>query len=449
MTILPYPDSDPAQQLFQQLGSPLDSTSQYTQTLGGLQEVLRRINVLRSSSFPGSMSGGSSYPTGSPNYTPGYPAGPSGSPSSSSPTDASALLRLYGVSQPDIRQSPFLSNNFMEAHPALGGALNNALAAAALTPDAQGPEGVGGGISRSLRGVMGVQPYMRQFQMQQSEAPLQYADALAKLYGSTAQADMYRAHADYFRQMPGERLESAQLRYLAQQNKLGQPVHDSTGKLLGYMGADGFQSAGALGIPDEASVNKSFDSKPRYNIEAYTQSVIADQMTKRFGSDQSKWPSQVPQDIWQAGISEAQKQFKVLPQDAINSNRQGDIESRWRATTQLSIQRMLEGEQGRINSRYDRITNDPMIKWNDANRLNAEAQRKQELQDAQDRAQKLQDTLLGPQNSQQTPSKRSPKSKPSANAANAIPQRPANVPDDYEFDAQGPKGAGWYKPQGQ
>jgi hypothetical protein len=107
---------------------------------------------------------------------------------------------------------------------------------------------------------------------------------------------------------------------------------------------------------------------------------------------------------------------------------------------------MLEGEQGRINSRYDRITNDPMIKWNDKNRLDAEAQRKQELKDAQDRAQQLQDTLLGPQqNSQQTPGKRSPKSKGAA----GIPQRPANVPDDYEFNAQGSQGAGWYKPQGQ
>ncbi len=437
MSILPNPDSDPAQQIFQQLGSPLDSTSQFNQMSGGINEVLRRLSLLRnSSSFPGSTSGGNS-----PSYSPGYPTG---SPSSGSPTDASALLRLYSsANQPDIRQSPLFSNQFMDAHPRLGGMLNNALVSAALTPEARGPEGAGGGISRALQGVLGVQPYMTQFQHQQEMYPVERATALAKLFGQTAEADMYRAHADYFRQMPGERLESANLRYLAQQNKLGQPVHDSTGKLLGYMGADGFQSASDLGIPDEASVNKSFDSKPRYNIEAYTQSVIAGQMAKRFGPDQSKWPS-VPQDIWQAGISEAQRQFKVLPQEAINSNRQGPSDEHWRATTQLSIQRLLETEQTRINSRYDRITNDPMVKWNDKNRLNAEAQRKQELQDAQESAKQLQDTLLGPQqNSQQQPSKRGSKSKGSTNAT---PSRPANVPDDYEFNAQGPKGAGWYKP---
>jgi hypothetical protein len=439
----PYPDpSDPAQQIFQQLGSPSDSTSQFSQMSGGINEVLRRISLLRSS-----MSGGNGNPSGAPNpnFSPGYPAGPSGS---GAPTDASALLRLYSSgNQPDIRQSPIFSNQFMGAHPALGGMLNNALVSAALTPEARGPEGVGGGISRALQGVLGVQPYMTQFQHAQENYPIERATALAKLFGTSAEADMYRAHADYFRQMPGERLESAQLRYLAQQNKLGQPVHDSTGKLLGYMGADGFKSASDLGIPDEASVNKSFDSKPRYNIEAYTQSVIAGQMANRFGSDQSKWPS-VPQDIWQAGISEAQKQFKVDPQNAINNNRQGPSDEHWRATTQLSIQRLLETEQTRINSRYDRITNDPMVKWNDKNRLNAEAQRKQELQDAQDSAKQLQDTLLGSQqNSQQPAAKRGSKSK--ATSANATPSRPANVPDDYEFNAQGPKGAGWYKPQGQ
>jgi hypothetical protein len=406
---------------------------------GGINEVLRRLSLLRSSgSFPGSVSGGNGA-----SYSPGYPAGPSGS--SGSPADASALLRLYGGNQPDIRQSPLFSNQFMDAHPRLGGMLNNAMLSAALTPEARGPEGAGAGISRALQGVLGVQPYMTQFQHAQENYPIERATALAKLYGTSAETDLYRAHAAYFQQMPGERLEAAQLRYLAQQNKLGQPVHDSTGKLLGYMGADGFKSASDLGIPDEASVNKSFDSKPRYNIEAYTQSVIAGEMAKRFGPDQSKWPS-VPQDIWQAGISEAQKQFKVLPQEAINSNKQGPSDEHWRATTQLSIQRLLETEQSRINSRYDRITNDPMVKWNDKNRLNAEAQRKQELQDAQDSAKQLQDTLLGPQQTQQ-PSKRGAKSK--ANPAANVPPRPDHVPDDYVFNANGPQGRGWYAPQSQ
>ena len=391
------------------------------------------------STYPTSSTAG--YPGTSSTYSPGYP-----SPSSSgtgAPTDPSALLRLYGVQQPEIRESPLFSNSFMQAHPALGSVLNNALVGMALTPDARGPEGAGAGISRALRGSLAVQPYMRQFQMEQAEAPIQYADALAKLYGTTAQAQMYAAHATNFNEAYPERYAAAQLRLQGQLAKAGQPIHDSTGKLLGFYGSEGFRSAESLGIPDEANVGKQFNSTPRYNLESYTQSVIADQMKARFGSDQSKWPS-VPQDIWQAGISEAQKQFKVLPQEAINSNRQGPSDEHWRATTQLSIQRLLETEQARINSRYDRITNDPMIKWNDKNRLDAEAQRKQELQDAQDSAKQLQDTLLGsPQNSQQpAQSKRNPK-------ANAVPARPANVPSDYVFNPNGPKGRGWYAPDSQ
>lgn len=409
-----------------------DASQDQSQFGDALQQTLKRLSYLRSN--PPDFSGNTGYPSAYPRPS-AVPSGPSGTP-----PDYSSLLRFYGVSQPEIRQSPIFSNDFMTAHPSLGGALNNAFVAAAGTPEANGPEGVGGGISRALQGVLGVQPYMRQFQLKQQEAPLQYADSLAKLFGSTAQAQMYQAHANYFNQMPGERLESAQLRYLGQQQKLGQPVHDSTGKLLGYMGSDGFQSSSDLGIPDEASTAKP-GATPRYNIESYTSALVNSEMSKRFGTDQTKWPS-TPIDVWQGAINEAQNRFKVIPQDAINANRQNDTDTRWRATTQLSIQRMLEGEQGRINSRYDKTVNDPIIKWNDTNRLQAESNRKKELDDAAARAQQLQDTLLGP-----APSSGSKKSKSKATPANANdPARPANVPDDYVFNIQGEKGAGWYRP---
>src|ERR1700730_3965330 len=88
-------------------------------------------NPPSASSYPGSTSstgfpgGATGYPSGNyrstnSTFSPGYP-NPTGSASSSSgPMDAGALLRLYGVNQPDIRQSPVFSNQFMDAHPALG-----------------------------------------------------------------------------------------------------------------------------------------------------------------------------------------------------------------------------------------------------------------------------------------------------------------------------------------
>jgi len=130
----PYPDpSDPAQQIFQQLGSPSDSTSQFSQMSGGINEVLRRISLLRSS-----MSGGSGNPSGArsapdPNFSPGYPAGPSGSPSSSNPMDATALLRLYAESTGHTPITNFQQSIYVSAS-ALGGMLNNAMVSAALTP---------------------------------------------------------------------------------------------------------------------------------------------------------------------------------------------------------------------------------------------------------------------------------------------------------------------------
>lgn len=51
--------------------------------------------------------------------------------------------------------------------------LNNALLAGALTPEAHGPEGAGGGITRALQGVLGVDQYNRQRSMQQAMLPYQ------------------------------------------------------------------------------------------------------------------------------------------------------------------------------------------------------------------------------------------------------------------------------------
>jgi hypothetical protein len=58
-------------------------------------------------------------------------------------------------------------------HPGIARALDSPLLAAALTPGPQGPEGVGGGISRALQGPLAAQQYRRQQMMQAAMLPYQ------------------------------------------------------------------------------------------------------------------------------------------------------------------------------------------------------------------------------------------------------------------------------------
>src|SRR6266849_3886533 len=147
----PYPDLSDPSQMYQFAGRLAQYTnwqnpapSEYTDPMQ-LNQLASQVadHVWRSpgqnpgsgtTGYPGSATG---YPSG--NYRSNVPASiaPSGSVTGApgSPMDASALLRLYGGSQPDIRRSPIFSNQFMDAHPALGGALNNAMLSAALTPE--------------------------------------------------------------------------------------------------------------------------------------------------------------------------------------------------------------------------------------------------------------------------------------------------------------------------
>jgi hypothetical protein len=153
--------------------------------------------------------------------------------------DTTALLRYLNVQQPDIRQSPFMSNQFMTNHPTLGGVLNNAMFAAAGTQTAQGPSGAGTGISNVLRGVGGVPAAQRQFQMDQQLAPLQYAEGMAKLYGTVATAQESLGKASWYNARPGVALENAQIKALQTGIKPEQFQYDNTGKYLGYVDNSG------------------------------------------------------------------------------------------------------------------------------------------------------------------------------------------------------------------
>src|SRR6266850_4640877 len=114
-------------------------------------------------------------------------------------------------------------------HPLLAGALNQGLEAAAFTPGPQGPEGVGGGISRALQGVLGASQFDRQRMLQSAMLPyqmlqprLQAEDTLAQIKERGQQGDYLAAHAKYLGEMTdlkGQDLDIKQQR--ADQAKYG------------------------------------------------------------------------------------------------------------------------------------------------------------------------------------------------------------------------------------
>src|SRR5277367_707639 len=64
------------------------------------------------------------------------------------------LASPYATMSPDS----WLAQN----HPMAAGMLDNAFLNAAMTPGPRGPEGVGGGIARTMQGLVGAQQYRRQ-----------------------------------------------------------------------------------------------------------------------------------------------------------------------------------------------------------------------------------------------------------------------------------------------
>ncbi|HSY33925.1 MAG TPA: hypothetical protein VLA42_18235 [Verrucomicrobiae bacterium] len=147
-----------------------------------------------------------------------------------------------------------MSNDFMQNHPTLGGALNNALFAAAGTETARGASGAGTGISNVLRGVAGVPQAENQFQLQQQMQPFQMAEAMSKLYGQTASAQENLARAGWFSDRSGNQQLAIQQRADAAKAKFASPQYDQDNKLVGYMTPDGFLSAKDAGVPDNAQI---------------------------------------------------------------------------------------------------------------------------------------------------------------------------------------------------
>lgn len=83
--------------------------------------------------------------------------------------------------------------------------LDNGMLAAAMVPEARGPEGVGGGISRALQGVLGAGQYRRQMALQSAMLPYQMmgpqvemADKMAQIQQRQQLAQHYMAQDNFY-----------------------------------------------------------------------------------------------------------------------------------------------------------------------------------------------------------------------------------------------------------
>src|SRR5260221_3280298 len=101
-------------------------------------------------------------------------------------------------------QNSWLAQN----HPHLGGIADNAFLTAAMTPGPQGPEGVGGGISRTFQGLLGAQQFRRDRALQAAMLPyqmlqprLQAEHTMAQIGQQEASTKYYGAHAKYLADM--------------------------------------------------------------------------------------------------------------------------------------------------------------------------------------------------------------------------------------------------------
>jgi hypothetical protein len=231
------------------------------------------------------------------------------------------------------------------------------------------------------------------------------ADAMSKLYGTTAQAQENLGRANYYNSITPERLAAAQLRSQTAEDKLGKPVADKDGNLLGYMGNDNqFHPASEYGIPAGASINTPNRSNtPQYNQEALTQRFINDDMTQKYGPDQSKWPP-VPTNTVTGAVTKAKNLLVVQPNIAENANRNnapGGPVDRQDTQLQNSIYNRYDSDVAQENKRYQLAMAAPMM--NDpATRQQADTEHQRNLQTAA----QFRDDQLGRLQQRQQPTQR-------------------------------------------
>lgn len=108
-----------------------------------------------------------------------------------------------------VSHIPFIGDKLSNAFNGMGQgadrALDGAMLGAAMVPEARGPEGAGGGISRALQGVLGAGQYRRQLALQSMMLPyqmmqprLQAEDTMSQIQQRTGLAAHYKAQDDFY-----------------------------------------------------------------------------------------------------------------------------------------------------------------------------------------------------------------------------------------------------------
>lgn len=148
--------------------------------------------------------------------SPSQPAQASNAPAMRSYSDQlnDIIAPYQGIAQRMYQPYPMLGGGggqFAQDHPLLAGALNRGLLSAAMTPGPQGPEGVGGGISRALQGVLGASQFQRQQMLQSLMLPYQMVQPRLLAEKEIAETEMWRQHGEYYNKMGDVRQQMADI----------------------------------------------------------------------------------------------------------------------------------------------------------------------------------------------------------------------------------------------
>lgn len=186
------------------------------------------------------------------------------------------LLGQYGVGLPQqlIPPGPFEQmGGFAGHHPGLATGLDNALIAASL----MGPTGATAGenISNAARGILGVEPYRRQFAAEQYMLPLQVAQSIGGLQAQQAMMKMYQGMGQYYADTGKSRLESPEMRM--QQGIMKEQFEAAKNQRLGKNGMVQQQEW------DPVTMQPVWKDQPDIDPKAFMQTQLRTKTSQRFG----------------------------------------------------------------------------------------------------------------------------------------------------------------------
>src|ERR1700752_313991 len=166
-----------------------------------------------------------------------------------------------------MRPNSWLARN----HPQLAGMLDNAFLTIGSTPQPQGPEGFGGGLSRMMQGLMGAQQYKRQQVMQQAMLPYQMAMSQLQAADISSQIGERRYKAPLEMALTGKAMKQGDMYVDLERHR--QEMEDiDRQKMEGAINPAMLMHRRALiqaGLPPDADINKATPDQ----LEKYGQAL--------------------------------------------------------------------------------------------------------------------------------------------------------------------------------